>query len=75
MVGSQKLNTEINENNNFYIKKKDLKDNSFSNLSYEQKDDNIANINPTQDAEYKERIGILENIVNEAPKLVLEVRI
>ena len=69
------MNTEQNEHPNYYIKRRDLKDTSFSNISVEQKEQNIINNNLSynQEIEYKERITNLETIVNKAPKLVLEV--
>ena len=70
---SNKLSTEQNENanNNFSLfKKRDIKDTSISNLSMEQKDD-IINNNTNQDPELKCRI--LDQIVKDSPKLILEV--
>jgi hypothetical protein len=76
--GSNKLVTEQNENNNnFFIKKRELKDNSFTNNSIENKEQTILNnnLNLNREVEYKERILKLQRIVNDSPKLILEVSI
>jgi hypothetical protein len=68
-----KLNTEINDNNTFFAKAKNLKDASFSNLSVEPKDINAIENTPQNDSEIKERINAIEGVVHIAPKLILEV--
>lgn len=69
-----KLNTELNDNHNFYIQKGQLKNKSFDNISSENKENIFSsNLNYQQKAEQCERAFNLKNLVTSASRLVLEV--
>ena len=65
---NHKLNTELNDNHNFNIQKAIMKENSFENISVDQKE----NIYQHQ-VQFRDKLINLENLVNTVPRLVVEV--